>query len=303
MSAGRLFSIQISDGGVPKEPVDEARISAAGLAGDRQRDLRYHGGPDRAVSLFSLDRIEALRREGHPIAPGSTGENLTLTGLDWDAVRPGAELRVGPVRLAVTAFAAPCENVAPSFAGGDLTRISQKLHPGWSRVYARVLEGGLVRPGDPVVLGVGTAAAAPTGWARVRAGERFTREVALSPAAVSGMSSALGDENPIHHDPAAAAATRYGRVIASGAHTGALLMALTATHFSGRANVVGLGFSLRFVRPVFADETVLLEWVVERVTPSTKLGGDLVDMRGTVYGRDGEPSVAATGRVLVTERL
>jgi MOSC domain-containing protein YiiM len=151
-TSGRLASIQVSDGGVPKRPVPSARISPGGLEGDRQRDLRHHGGPDRAVSLYSRERIEALRGEGHPIAAGTAGENLTVAGVDWAAVAPGVELRVGPVRLLVTAYADPCSKVGDSLAGRDLARISQRRHPGWSRVYARVLEGGEVRVGDGVEL-------------------------------------------------------------------------------------------------------------------------------------------------------
>jgi MOSC domain-containing protein YiiM len=104
------------------------------------------------VSLFSLEVIHALEREGHPIGIGTTGENLTLSGLDWSAVAPGAEVRVGPVRLQVTAYAAPCSNIEGSFAGGAVKRVSQKVHPGWSRVYARVLAGGVLRVGDPAEL-------------------------------------------------------------------------------------------------------------------------------------------------------
>lgn len=152
MAAGRLESIQVSDGGVPKLPVREAAITARGLEGDRQRDLRFHGGPERAVSLYSAEAIAALAGEGHPIRPGSTGENLTVSGLPWGEVVPGAELRVGSVRLLVTAYAAPCRNIAASFAGGEFGRVSQKAHPGWSRVYARVMEEGVVRVGDPVAL-------------------------------------------------------------------------------------------------------------------------------------------------------
>jgi len=57
---------------------------------------------------------------------------------------------IGEVRLLITKFVSPCENVGPSFVDHDFTRISHKLHPGWSRVSARVLAGGLVRVGDPV---------------------------------------------------------------------------------------------------------------------------------------------------------
>lgn len=151
--AGRLASINVSGGGVPKTPLAEAAVAETGVAGDRQRDLLHHGGPDRAVSLYSLEAIRDLQREGHPIGIGTAGENLTVSGIDWKALAPGAEIRVGPVRLQVTGYANPCSNIRGSFARGDFTRISQKLHPGWSRVYARVLAGGVVRVDDPVDLG------------------------------------------------------------------------------------------------------------------------------------------------------
>jgi MOSC domain-containing protein YiiM len=148
--AGRIESINISGGGVPKQPVFEASVTVAGIDGDRQRDRRWHGGPDRAVVIFSLDVIEALQAEGHPIAPGTTGENLTLRGIDWTTVVPGAELAIGEVRLRVTKYASPCYKIARSFGDGDVSRIAQSLHPGWSRICARVLTEGLVRIGDTV---------------------------------------------------------------------------------------------------------------------------------------------------------
>jgi MOSC domain-containing protein YiiM len=118
------------------------------VAGDRQRHLEFHGGPDRAVSVYSLDRIAQLRAEGHPISAGTTGENVTLSGLDWEDVVPGARLRLGSVLIEITAYASPCKTIRRSFVGGEMTRISQRINPGWSRVYARVLEEGPLRVGD-----------------------------------------------------------------------------------------------------------------------------------------------------------
>ena len=149
---GRLDSINVSDGGVPKQPVPEASVTPDGVQGDRQRDRLNHGGPDRAVSIYAAEAIAALAAEGHPIRAGSTGENLTISGIAWRDVVPGAELRVGPVRLVVTRYTSPCEKISASFVGGEFVRISQKVHPGWSRVYARVVEGGVIRVGDPVQL-------------------------------------------------------------------------------------------------------------------------------------------------------
>lgn len=144
-----------SDGGVPKLPIPEGRVGLNGVAGDRQRDLRFHGGPGRAVCLYSLEVIQALQAEGHPIGIGSAGENLTLSGVDWALMVPGRRLRVGTALLELTMYAHPCSNLVPYFRSGDFTRISQKVHPGWGRVYARVLEEGDVRAGDPVELSNG----------------------------------------------------------------------------------------------------------------------------------------------------
>ena len=89
--------------------------------------------------------------------------------------------------------------------------------------------------------------------------ERFSSQVRLSPSAVADYARAAGDDNPVHHDPSFAAATRFGRLIASGTHTTALLLGLTAAHFSRNGAMVGLEFWVRFRRPVYADETIGLE--------------------------------------------
>jgi MOSC domain-containing protein YiiM len=147
----RIVQISVSPGGVPKLPVPSARVTTLGLQGDAQRDLEHHGGPDRALCLFSQERIHALQAEGHPITPGSIGENLTLEGLDWNAVTPGAYLRLGEDVVAqVTRYTAPCLNITASFRHRDYSRVSQKHHPGDSRVYARVLREGFLTSGDPV---------------------------------------------------------------------------------------------------------------------------------------------------------
>lgn len=148
-----VHQINVSDGGVPKRPVLEARITPQGVDGDRQRNLKFHGGPDRAVCLFSMELIERLQDEGHSIDAGLSGENLTLAGLDWDLVRPGVVVSIGPdLQLEVTSYTAPCSHNGRWFQDGDYGRISQQQNPGWSRVYAKVRQSGVVRPGDTVVI-------------------------------------------------------------------------------------------------------------------------------------------------------
>ncbi|PYR94592.1 MAG: MOSC domain-containing protein [Acidobacteria bacterium] len=149
---GRIVSINISGGGVPKRAVEEADVRSLGIVGDVQRNRQYHGGPDRALCLYSMDWIDALRAEGHPIAPGTTGENVTVHGVDWALLVPGIGLHLGAVHVEVTGFASPCYKIQSSFLDSDSRRIDQRRHPGWSRVYCRVLRPGPLRQGDVVVI-------------------------------------------------------------------------------------------------------------------------------------------------------
>jgi len=138
-----------------------------GVSGDAQRNREHHGGPDRALCLFSMERIRALQAEGHSITPGQIGENLTVEGLDWNAVTPGARLLLGEeVLVEITRYTSPCVNIRASFTGGDYARVSQKRHPGMSRVYARVLRSGAIRRGDPVRLLVPSPEPSPPGGER-----------------------------------------------------------------------------------------------------------------------------------------
>ena len=127
------------------------KVSRLGLLGDAQNDKTHHGGPERAVCIYALERIHALQQEGHPIDVGTAGENLTVEGIDWDLVVPGSRIKLGDeVLLEVDSFTSPCKTIKGSFIDGRFVRISQKLHPGWSRVYARVLTEGEIRFGDHV---------------------------------------------------------------------------------------------------------------------------------------------------------
>jgi len=151
--SARIVQISVSRGGVPKTAVPAARVTAEGVEGDAQRDRQYHGGPDRAVCLYSIESIRRLQAEGHSITPGSIGENVTVEGLDWSAVAPRDHLLLGDqVLLQVTRYTSPCSNIKGSFKSGEFARVSQKRHPGWSRVCARVLVEGTIRRDDPVRL-------------------------------------------------------------------------------------------------------------------------------------------------------
>ena len=148
-----IVQLSRSGGGVPKLPIIEAEVTELGLVGDAQNDTKNHGGPERALCLYALEVIEALAAEGHAMAAGATGENITTRGLDWELVIPGARLRLGSeVLIEVTRYTTPCYKNARWFMEGDFNRMHQNLFPGSSRVYARVLHGGHLRAGDPIEL-------------------------------------------------------------------------------------------------------------------------------------------------------
>lgn len=149
---GSVAQINASGGGVPKTPVPAGRIGVGGLDGDRQATRRHHGRPWQAICLYSADVIDALAEEGHPIAYGSTGENLTLAGVDWASLRGGLTVRAGTALLRLSVPAVPCKKNRDFFRDGDFNRMDHDAHPGWSRWYASVLEPGDVAPGDAITI-------------------------------------------------------------------------------------------------------------------------------------------------------
>jgi MOSC domain-containing protein YiiM len=147
---GTIFMINVSNGGLPKRAVQDAMVTGLGILDDHQR-ASVHGGPDKALCLYSLEKIQALQAEGHPIFPGAIGENLTLAGMDWSKLVPGIRLQLGQqVRVEITSYTVPCNSLVDYFIEADYSRVSQTHFPGWARLYARVLQPGRIRVGDAV---------------------------------------------------------------------------------------------------------------------------------------------------------
>ena len=150
---GRILQINVSGGGVPKMPVDQAWVGRFGLRGDAHDEFTVHGGPHQAVCLFGIEAIERLQSEGHPVEPGSVGENLTTTGVEWSTLPVGTRARIGDtLEIELASPAMPCKTQVGNFIDGRFSRMSIDLHPSDSRMYARVLTEGEVRQGDPITV-------------------------------------------------------------------------------------------------------------------------------------------------------
>jgi MOSC domain-containing protein YiiM len=148
-----VFQVNVSQGGVPKRPIAEGQVGFRGITVDRQSDQRAHGHPEQALCLYAVELLAAIRAEGHNLAPGYLGENITTIGLEWHVMVPGRRLLIGDdVEIEVTGYASPCWKNARWFSDGDFNRINNGVFPGWSRVYARVLSAGTVATGAPITV-------------------------------------------------------------------------------------------------------------------------------------------------------
>jgi MOSC domain-containing protein YiiM len=138
--------------GIFKMPSDApVQIHRLGLEGDHIDDKENHGGVDQAVYVYgTADYDWWAQKLERDLAPGTFGENLTITELESAPVQIGDRLRVGKVLLEVTAPRIPCVTLAARM--GDpkfVKRFRAAERPG---LYCRVIETGAVRRGDPVSL-------------------------------------------------------------------------------------------------------------------------------------------------------
>ena len=86
------------------------------------------------------------------LAPYATDVNITISGIDWATIQPGAQLLIGDVLAEISAWSTPCAKNAAWFTDRDFNRMNHDRHPGWSRAYAWVREPGTIRQGDRVIV-------------------------------------------------------------------------------------------------------------------------------------------------------
>jgi len=138
--------------GIWKEPVaGRVPLRRLNFDGDRQADLRVHGGPDKAVYAYPSEFYELWSRERPELdlGPGSFGENLTTEGLLDDDVSVGDRFRVGTAELVVTQPRLPCFKLGIRM-GRDLF-VTEFLERGLFGFYLAVAREGDVAAGDEIV--------------------------------------------------------------------------------------------------------------------------------------------------------
>jgi len=114
-------------------------VTDFGLEGDR-----HAGRPQRQVSILNAETVAELADRGMPVAPGVLGENITVEGMPVMDLHEGARLKIGEAELEITGDRPACKEML------DVHEDALRAMVGRSGKMARVVRGGVVRPGDPI---------------------------------------------------------------------------------------------------------------------------------------------------------
>jgi len=173
---GLIHQLNVGNGGVPKLPIEQTRVYKERLEKDDWDWSMYkthangkpggHGGPERAVCLYSLECLEKLKNLQFEVFPGALGENFTTQGIDYHLVRVGDVFQVGSETIIrITRVRTPCGTIGKKYSpqakkGEGIERVmydaevkSGNVHSekwGMSGFYAEVLQEGLVHQGDSI---------------------------------------------------------------------------------------------------------------------------------------------------------
>lgn len=158
--SGQIQQVSISRGGVPKLPVLEGHVEPLGIAGDVQRNRKYHGGPRQALLWVTAEGLDEIKVAGFAVYPGALGENVTTTGIDRRTVRLGQRWRMGEIEVEVTKMREPCYQLDPYGTGiqkhlyDAQVKAGDATSPRWGLAgfYLAVVKTGVIRSGDPVLL-------------------------------------------------------------------------------------------------------------------------------------------------------
>ena len=149
-----IVQVNVSRGGLPKRPVEEAMITRHGVEGDDWAHPRIHGSTRKKVLIMAAEVIDELAKAGYPVYYGALGENLTIRGSLPDEWRPGQVWRAGDALLEMTEIRVPC-SALDLYKHPNGRAIQDEIYDGKvarSGMYASVHTAGRVSPGAPFEL-------------------------------------------------------------------------------------------------------------------------------------------------------
>ena len=142
-SPGRVVAVCLSEGGIPRLPVESAQLTLTGLEGDGHR-YDEHYAQERAVTLFNWEILQQFDAQCEPFPPGSVGENISLAGIELALLEPGTGLEVGEAEILLVKRWRPC-HAKDAASGRTCGNVQQ-----WKGYFASVLRPGEIHPGDSI---------------------------------------------------------------------------------------------------------------------------------------------------------
>ncbi|OEY65104.1 MaoC family dehydratase [Marinobacter sp. X15-166B] len=131
--------------------------------------------------------------------------------------------------------------------------------------------------------------------------ETFGQSLTITDAHISQACGMFGDFNPLHSDAEFCAKSRFGQRILHGPMTGAFMSASIGMYFYGTA-VAYLEHNCQFLSPVFAGDTLTVNWTVTELLAKPKINGGIAVLAGECYNQRSEQVATATGKIMLTNR-
>jgi len=147
------FQGELVTTGIFKKPVQgSVRLRKLNLEGDKQADLKVHGGVDKAVYAYAGEHYDYWRQElpDMSLPWGMFGENFTTQGMFEESVNIGDQFKVGTANLIATQPRMPCYKLGVKF--GSMDMIKRFLASGLTGVYFKVMKEGELEQGDEIKL-------------------------------------------------------------------------------------------------------------------------------------------------------
>jgi len=147
------FQGELVTTGIFKEPVQgSVKLRKLNLEGDKQADLKVHGGVDKAVYAYAGEHYDYWRQElpDMSLPWGMFGENFTTEGMFEESVNIGDQFKVGTANLIATQPRMPCYKLGVKF--GSMDMIKRFLASGLTGVYFKVMKEGELEQGDEIKL-------------------------------------------------------------------------------------------------------------------------------------------------------
>jgi MOSC domain-containing protein YiiM len=146
-----FFGKEVMTGICKKAVAGPVRLGMTGFEGDGVGDLKHHGGPDKAVCVYSTDHYAYWEKILGTVLPSAPfGENFSVSDLDEAAVCIGDIFRAGTAVVQISQPRQPCSTLAARFGRNDMVKLV--VDSGKTGFYFRVLEEGVVERGNALIL-------------------------------------------------------------------------------------------------------------------------------------------------------